>query len=99
MLRGRHAYSHTICYLNELWLMLCKFLQHIKENMRNDILIYVHLLQRADELHEEVILSWTLNKLRECETEAQNSCPTFIKTQEYVFSGMRISWRCLFVLL
>ncbi|CAE5956978.1 unnamed protein product [Arabidopsis arenosa] len=38
--------------------------------------------KRADELHEEVILSWTLNKLRECETEAQNSCPTFIKTQD-----------------
>ncbi|XP_010475780.1 PREDICTED: serine/threonine-protein kinase haspin homolog [Camelina sativa] len=38
--------------------------------------------KRADELHEEVILSWTLNQLREFETEAQNSCPAFIKTQD-----------------
>ncbi|EOA39955.1 hypothetical protein CARUB_v10008644mg [Capsella rubella] len=38
--------------------------------------------KRADELHEEVILSWTLNLLSESETEAQNSCPVFIKTQD-----------------
>lgn len=55
-------------------------------------------LQRADELLEEVILSWTLNQLRECETTAQNLCPTYIKTQEYVFSGTRICWKWLLVL-
>jgi len=38
--------------------------------------------KRADELLEEVILSWTLNQLRECETTAQNLCPTYIKTQD-----------------
>lgn len=53
------------------------------------------IFQRADELHEEVILSWTLNKLRDCDTEAQNLCPAFIKTQEYDFSGPRISSRCV----
>lgn len=52
----------------------------------HDILLYVYLLQRADELLEEVILSLTLNQLRERETEAQNLCPTFIRTQEYVIS-------------
>ena len=64
----------------------------------NDILLFVHLLQRADELLEEVILSWTLNQLREQETKAQNLCPTFIRTQEYVFSVTKISWRCNFML-
>ncbi|CAH8251691.1 unnamed protein product [Arabidopsis lyrata] len=47
-----------------------------------DVRVNGEVQKRADELHEEVILSWTLNKLRECETEAQNSCPTFIKTQD-----------------
>ncbi|CAA7031162.1 unnamed protein product [Microthlaspi erraticum] len=55
-----------------------------------DIQFESAILERADELLEEVILSWTLNLLRECETEAKNLCPTLIKTLEYdVFSGTR----------
>ncbi|ESQ35924.1 hypothetical protein EUTSA_v10007117mg [Eutrema salsugineum] len=47
-----------------------------------DFRVNGEIQKRADELLEEVILSWTLNQLRECETEAQNSCLTFIKTQD-----------------
>ncbi|XP_010501394.1 PREDICTED: serine/threonine-protein kinase haspin homolog [Camelina sativa] len=47
-----------------------------------DLRVNGEVQKRADELHEEVILSWTLNQLREFETEAQNSCPAFIKTQD-----------------
>ncbi|CAH2038479.1 unnamed protein product [Thlaspi arvense] len=47
-----------------------------------DFRVNGEIQKRADELLEEVILSWTLNQLRECETETQNSCPTFIKTQD-----------------
>uniref|UniRef100_A0A1J3CVP1 non-specific serine/threonine protein kinase n=1 Tax=Noccaea caerulescens TaxID=107243 RepID=A0A1J3CVP1_NOCCA len=47
-----------------------------------DFRVNGEIQKRADELLEEVILSWTLNQLRECETEANNLCPTFIKTQD-----------------
>ncbi|CAA7037065.1 unnamed protein product [Microthlaspi erraticum] len=47
-----------------------------------DFRVNGEIQKRADELLEEVILSWTLNQLRECETEAKNLCPTFIKTQD-----------------
>ncbi|KFK43247.1 hypothetical protein AALP_AA1G098900 [Arabis alpina] len=47
-----------------------------------DFRVNGEIQKRADELLEEVILSWTLNQLRECVTEAQNLCPTFIKTQD-----------------
>ncbi|CAH8326610.1 unnamed protein product [Eruca vesicaria subsp. sativa] len=47
-----------------------------------DFTVNGEIQKRADELLEEVILSWTLNQLRERETEAQNLCPTFIKTQD-----------------
>ncbi|CAG7900046.1 unnamed protein product, partial [Brassica rapa] len=47
-----------------------------------DFTVNGEIQKRADELLEEVILSWTLNQLREHETEAQNLCPTFIRTQD-----------------
>ncbi|CAN8294702.1 unnamed protein product [Cochlearia groenlandica] len=47
-----------------------------------DFRVNGEIQKRADELLEEVILSWTLNLLRECETEAENLCPTFIKTKD-----------------
>ncbi|KAL0697507.1 hypothetical protein Bca4012_053629 [Brassica carinata] len=47
-----------------------------------DFTVNGEIQKRADELLEEVILSWTLNQLRERETEAQNLCPTFIRTQD-----------------
>ncbi|XP_013661951.1 serine/threonine-protein kinase haspin homolog isoform X3 [Brassica napus] len=47
-----------------------------------DFTVNGEIQKRADELLEEVILSWTLNQLREQETEAQNLCPTFIRTQD-----------------
>ncbi|KAF3495113.1 hypothetical protein DY000_02054602 [Brassica cretica] len=47
-----------------------------------DFTVNGEIQKRADELLEEVILSWTLNQLRENGTEAQNLCPTFIRTQD-----------------
>ncbi|VVA90391.1 unnamed protein product [Arabis nemorensis] len=47
-----------------------------------DLRVNGEIQKRADELLEEVILSWTLNQLRECETGAQNSCCSFIKTRD-----------------
>ncbi|KAL1225502.1 putative serinePthreonine-protein kinase haspin [Cardamine amara subsp. amara] len=47
-----------------------------------DFTVNGEVQKRADELLEEVILSWTLNQLRDSETEAQNSCPAFIKTHD-----------------
>jgi hypothetical protein len=50
------------------------------------LLIYVVLvLQRSEELLEEVILSRTLNCLRGDAGDVYNSCTTFIETIEYVF--------------
>jgi hypothetical protein len=48
-------------------------------------LFYVVLvLQRSEELLEEVILSRTLNYLRGDTGDVYNSCTTFIETIEYV---------------
>jgi hypothetical protein len=50
------------------------------------LLNYVVLvLQRSEELLEEVILSRTLNCLRGDDGDVYNSCTTFIETIEYVF--------------
>lgn len=44
------------------------------------------MLQRSEELLEEVVLSRTLNYLRGNEDNVQNVCTTFIETKEYVFT-------------
>ncbi|XP_010544136.1 PREDICTED: serine/threonine-protein kinase haspin homolog [Tarenaya hassleriana] len=47
-----------------------------------DFRVNGEIQKRSEELLEEVILSQTLNQLRECGADAHNSCPTFIKTQD-----------------
>lgn len=44
------------------------------------------MLQRSEELLEEVVLSRTLNYLRGNDDNVQNVCTTFIETKEYVFT-------------
>lgn len=50
--------------------------------------MYFVVLQKSEELLEEVVLSWTLNHLRRNEGDTLNACTTFVETFEYVFHFM-----------
>ncbi|KAK6911699.1 hypothetical protein RJ641_023792, partial [Dillenia turbinata] len=47
-----------------------------------DLRVNGEVQKRSEELLEEAILSRTLNRLRECGAQAQNSCTSFIETKD-----------------